>query len=186
MNILVISNSLIILELFKRALENKNLQGELTQSAQEAKSDSYSAIFLDDTLPNILEEIDFIHNNFDFNEIVIIGEDRYNIASLELKKPFLMSDIESLLLEIQEEYSSEEIGSILDINEIKKIKEIMKQSEEEPLESNLFYKLKKEKKIIATKKEASKLLKKLCKMDKKERKKLLKKVQLTITIKVKR
>ncbi len=179
MNILVISNALVVLELFKQASAKKGIQAELVHSLKEAKGDSYSVIFIDDTIHRLKEEIDVIQNSFDYNELIIIGKESQNLASRTLPKPFLLEDILLLLEELEDEYGSL-VQSVLDINEIEKIKKLMQETEETA--HSLLDNLKEQKKLKAKNKEAKQLLKELCTLEKKELKKLFKKYKISIKI----
>ncbi len=188
MNILIISNSLVVLELFKKVAHEEEIEAEFVNSVFEATNDSYSAIFIDDILKDLDKEIEYIQNHFDYNYLIIIGKDSQNLASLTLPKPFLITDIKEILKDIKEESSEVDIKSVLDINEIEKIKKIMQEQEREnssKRKSGFKEALKEHKNIKAKNKEAKKLISYLCKMDKKELQKLFKEAKITLKIEFK-
>jgi len=192
MNILVISNSLIVKELFKKAAKKEDIEIEFQNSVFNAQEEGYSAIFIDDSTKNLEQEIDFIQDNFDYNHLIIIAqeENKYNYQTLT--KPFLLDDIIELIEELKEENSEVEINSVLDINEIEKIKELMQLTEEPKAKEKKKKKSLKIKDILEEKKdiklknkELKKFLKKLSKADKKLINKLFDEATITLKIEFK-
>lgn len=185
MNTLIISDSLVIKSIFEDAIKEKNISLEFVNSSTKAQDDSYMAIFIDDSLKNLKDEIDYIQNNFDYNSLIILGNNNYEFDFSSIKKPFLSEDIQEIFSELEEE-SSMQISSILDINEIEKIKSLIAENEKiDKKESSFIKKIKDKKSLKLKNKKAKKLLKELLKLNKKELKKVLKKSNVTIKIEFK-
>ncbi|NPA27572.1 MAG: hypothetical protein GXN91_00790 [Epsilonproteobacteria bacterium] len=196
MKSLVISKSKVLLQFFKIVLKDK---GEYVTSAKEAKDKEYNIIFIDDIM-NVKSELSYIkENNLKYEYLILVGEGGESEFDLTLKKPFLPKDLEELIenLEITQDIdiieSIEDLATnlttsnspiktnVLDPLEVAKIKELM----ETQIETDFVSILKNRKKIKAKNKEAKNILKELCKMDKKERKKLLKNCKISLKIELK-
>ncbi len=186
MNTLIISDSLVIKSIFEDAIKEKDISLEFVNSSKKSQSESYMVVFIDDTIKDLKDEIDYIQNNFDYNNLIILESNSCELTSFNnIKKPFLSEDIEKFFLELKEEESSVKISSILDIKEIEKIKSLIKDSEDIDKNGNFIEKVKNRENIKVKNKKAKKLLKDLLKLEKKELKKLLKKSSITIKIKFK-
>jgi len=188
MSILIISNSLVVEEVFKIALANKNIQMEFVKNVEDANEDSYSVIFLDEGISNIKEQINIIDNYIDYSELVAIANNEKEYTDFLLKKPFLPQDIENIIEQINIELEKRaEPANVLDLEEIERIKSIIElnESDEEIIKENFLNKLYEKESFKAKNKKAKKLLKELCKMGKKERKELLDNAKITIKIEFK-
>ena len=186
MEILVISNSLVIQELFKLVLKNKNAKVQYAQKAQDANSINYDIVFIDDYIPNLKEQIDFIKTHLRAKNITLLGGDDLELASLVdivLKKPFLPSDIEEIL----QKFDNKELSThILDPNEIAKIRALMDIDEDKKQEDLSYIERLENKEPLKLKKKAAKeFLLEILDLDKKELKSLLKGAKVSIKIKFK-
>ncbi len=187
MNILVISYSTIVMELLNLVFKDGNIQSEHAKLSDEAKNDSYDVIFIDDSTPNLVDEIENIKDNFSYSKLILIGNSvDSTLVDIVVKKPFLPKDIKDILKKINSTTNKENISiketNVLNYDEIAKIKELMalteidedKLSVIEKLEQNISQKLKG--------KEAKEFLYECRGLTKKELKKLLKGAKVSIKI----
>jgi hypothetical protein len=196
MKSLVISNSKILLQFFELVLDKR---AEYVDKAKNAKSKRYNLVFIDDIL-DVKKEIDYIKKHLKYNYLILVGNDKKyrDFVDLVLKKPFLPRDIEDLVerlkdnkrilkledvisdLELYEEEMETIKTNILDPDEVAKIKELIPKDE-----SQIFSIINGKKKAKLKNKKAKKLLEEICKLSKKEKKKLLKDAKVVIKIKFK-
>jgi hypothetical protein len=188
MKILVISNSTVIVEIFKLALENKDFELEFVNHIEDAKDDFYSIIFIEEDSLNIKEQIDIIENYINYKELVSIGTQEREYSNLLLKKPFLPKDIEKFIEQIDKDLEEkDEPANVLDLEEIEKIKSLIQESEieEELIKKDAIEKFKDKESFKVKKKKAKKFLQELCLMDESVREELLDSAKITIKIEFK-
>jgi len=184
MHILILSNSLVVTELFKLALDN-DIKSEFKQNINDANRDSYDIIFIDDSLIDFDKQIESIESEIDYKELVAITNSDNEYSNKILQKPFLPKDITNTINEIKQELEKKnEPANVLDLEEIEKIKSIIELNEYEDKlnKKSTIDSLKSKESFKAKNKEAKKLLKELCKMDNKEVKELFKSAKVTIKI----
>jgi len=190
MNILVISNSTIVKELIKLVIQENNFNAEFKNSAKNADNINYTTVFLDDTVNNLEEQVEFIKSKLG-GELVLISSKKDNeIENIDkiLRKPFLPNDIKEILNSCRNEEQKEIKTNILDPEEIAKIKELMgieETSESIEYEKSYILMLEDKATLKVKNKKAKKLLYELSSLGKKELKKLLKDANITIKIKYK-
>jgi len=188
MNILVVSYSTIVIELLKLVFKENSIKNEHIKSVNNAKSDSFSVIFIDDSTINLKEQLEDIINNFSYSKLVFIGNADKNIENMVdivVKKPFLPKDIKEIIDDI--DFNKENVRtSVLDAQEIAKIKELMNLDDEILNNNNIFDNLRDKKDIILKRKEAKDFLLDCTKQSKKELKKMLKGAKISVKIKFKR
>ena len=185
MNILVITQSVVIEGLFNIVTQSSSITTTIVKSPQKAPKKSFDIIFIDDIIPNITQQIQYIKNNFSFKELVLLGKERdFHLPTI--KKPFLPQDIHSFLekSKVIQSISQEKTPNVLDPYEIEKIKALLEleESEVQINKDDFLHRLIQKESLSLTNKKAKKLLKQLCTLSKKERKKLLK--DATITLKI--
>ncbi len=187
MNILVISQSSIVIELLKLIFKDESINSEHIKSVDSASSDSYDIIFVDDSIYDLDEEIEDIKDNISYKKLVLIGSsDIDNEFDIVVKKPFLPKDIEEILDDIDEIEDSSDAGTnVLDINEIEKIKELMNMDDEDDIE-DIIDRLNRREDIKLKGKDAKEFLYECRGLTKKELKKLLKGAKIKINIKFKK
>ncbi len=184
MNILVLSYSTVVKELLKMVF--KDITTCEASSLDEVDGDSYSAIFIDDSLSDLDEVVDEIINNFSYTKLVLIGsdsnlEDRVDIS---IQKPFLPNELKDILTDIEESSKNSKETNILNKIEIDRIKELM--SLDEVRNSSSFVDLLERKESLNLKsKGAKEMLFELSTLDQKELKNLLKGAKVSIKIKFK-
>jgi len=185
MDILVLSNSLIVNELFKLAISS-DINAEFITTSNSAKNDFYDAIFVDETISNLDNEVEFLQHNINYNNLIAIASQEQQFTQNILKKPFLPQDIQNLLQSFKTSQPSQP-SNILDLEEIERIKSIMQLDleEENIKKQNPLVALEEKKSFKAKNKKAKEVLKKLCKMKKTELKELLKNAKLTIKVEFK-
>jgi hypothetical protein len=184
MSILILSNSLIVIELFKIALLSKDRDIEFAQNISNIHKNRYDIVFVDENISNLNSQIDFIKSEIEYKELVAITNKPSEYATVTLQKPFLAEDINRLLEELEQKEQKSEPANVLDLDEIEKIKSIMALND---YEENLTKKdpieaLNAKESFKAKNKSAKKVLKEICKMDKKELKELFKSAKVTIKI----
>jgi len=190
MNILVISNSTIVKELIKLVIQENNFNAEFKNSAKNADNINYTTVFLDDTVNNLKEQVEFIKSKLG-GELVLISSKKDNeIENIDkiLRKPFLPNDIKEILNSCRNEEQKKIKTNILDPEEIAKIKELMgieETSESIEYEKSYILMLEDKATLKVKNKKAKKLLYELSSLGKKELKKLLKDANITIKIKYK-
>jgi hypothetical protein len=184
MSILILSNSLVVIELFKIALLSKYSNVEFAQSISSAQQDSYDIIFVDENISNLNSQIEDIESNIDYGELIAITNSPSEYATVTLKKPFLAEDINRLLEELEQKKQESEPANVLDLDEIERIKSIMALNdyEENLIKKDPIEALSARESFKAKNKNAKKVLKELCKMDKKKLKELFKSAKVTIKI----
>lgn len=185
MEILVVTQSVVVEGLFRVVEQNAALQTTFCQSAKELEQEYFDVIFIDDIVPNLKEEIDYIHENIQFLELVLLGkENHFHLPTIA--KPFLPQDIYNFLEQVKvlEDLPKKEPPNVLDPYEIEKIKALLKleESEEKQIKNDYLNRLVQKESLTLKNKKAKKLIKLLCSLSKKERKKLLK--DATITLKI--
>jgi len=184
MNILVISYSSIVIELLNLVFKDEYIKSEYVKSVNSAKNDSYDVIFIDDSTPNLEEEIDNIKDNFGYSKLILIGNSNSeNIVDIVIKKPFLPKDIKEILRGIKMHLNSIKESNVLNIDEIEKIKELMSLAEEE---LSAVGRLEKKESLKLKGKEAKEFLYECRGLTKKELKKLLKGAKISIKVDFKR
>ena len=184
MRILILSNSLVVTELFKLALDS-SIKSEYKQNIDNADKESYDIIFIDDSLVDFNKQIERIESDIEYNELIAIANEDNELVSKTLKKPFLPKDITKIIEDVKKEQEHKsEPANVLDLDEIERIKSIIELNEyEEKINRKKFTdSLKSKESIKAKNKEAKKLIKELCKMSKKEQKELFKSAKVTIKI----
>jgi hypothetical protein len=193
MNVLVVSFSNVVVELLKMVFKEHSLKSENQKSIQDAKSDSYSIIFVDDSTPNYKTQLQELIDNFSYSSLIFIGNGDKEIESsvdFTIKKPFLPNDIEEILAKIKIEPPKSKT-KVLDAQEIERIKALMDldledEDENQELEKNSAIELIKDKKSLKLKrKEAKEFLYDCTNLSQKELKKLLKGAKVSIKIKYK-
>jgi len=185
MDILIVTNSPVVLEMFKMAFLDKDINMEFVKSVDEAKKDSYFIVFIDDTVLNIDSQIDTLENYINYNELVGIVANEADFANHILKKPFLPENLTSLVNSILKEADSkDEPANVLDLEEIEKIKSIIALNESEELfaKKSVVEKLKDKESFKAKNKKAKKILKELCKMSNSELDELFASAKVTIKV----
>jgi len=192
MNILIISNSLIVKELLKLVLDGKDFNVEYKNRVQEANETHYALIFIDNTAKNLIEQIDFLEERVS-GKIVLLGSSDSavdEIVDRVIQKPFLPADIEELLDTIEISQEPKPKTKILDPDEIARIKALMAlddEESEEPLdELDYIERLEEKESLKLKKKEAKELIYELAKLSKKEIKNLLKGAKVSIKIEYKK
>jgi hypothetical protein len=187
MNILVISYSSIVIELLKLVFKDSNIKSEHTKSAKSAQSDSYDIIFIDDSSPDLKEQIIDIQDNFSFTKLILIGScDCEELVDSSVKKPFLPKDIKDIIDSTQEELKQK--SNVLNLEEIAKIKELMAQediSQEGDTQSPIDALVEQEN-LKLKGKDAKEFLYECRGLTKKELKKLLKGAKVSVKIEYKR
>ena len=184
MNILIVSNSFVVEELLKLILKEKN-NLEMQEDVEDAKRDSYDIIFIDDSVQNIVSQIEYAQNSLNTQVAFTTSIDSDIKANYIVVKPFLPQDIENIIEQLEEKNIDSLQTNVLDPEEIAKIKELMQLDEEleESKENiNIQELLKAKISLKAKKKEAKELLLELCDLDKKDLKKLLKGAKVSIKI----
>ena len=183
MNILVISYSSIVIELLKLVFKDNNIKSEYTKSTDNAQNDSYDIIFIDDSTPNLIEQIEKIKENFDYFKLILIGKlDNKNLVDIIITKPFLPKDIKDIVDGIKKEKKKANTKThILDFEEITKIKELMALDDDKK-ELSTLDKLEQKKSLKLKGKDAREFLYECRGLTKKELKRLLKGAKISIKI----
>ena len=186
MNILIVSSSFVVEELLKLILKEKN-NLEIQEDVEDAKRDSYDIIFIDDSVQNIVSQIEYAQNSLNTQVAFITSIDSDIKANYIVVKPFLPQDIENIIEQLEAKNIDSLQTNVLDPEEIAKIKELMQLDEfEDEDELENIERLRDKKSLKVKKKEAKELLLELCKLDKKELKKLLKGAKVSIKIEYKK
>jgi len=187
MKILVISNSLIIQELLKLVLDNREDSAEYIQRAQDAEDINYDILFIDDFISDLKAQIDFAKSSLRAKRVILLGgEEDLELGSLvdiALKKPFLPTDIEDVL----EKFNTKDLNTnVLDPDEVAKIKALM-ELDETSREDKLSYidKLENRENLKLKKKSAKEFLVEILELNKKELKGLLKGAKVSIKVEFK-
>ncbi len=189
MNILIVSTSFVVEELLKLILKDKNYNLESQEDVENAKRDSYNIVFIDDSVQDITSQIEYAQDRLKSQVALLTSVDSNIEATYVVVKPFLPHDIEGIIEELEDKIITATPTNILDPEEIAKIKELMEMDEEiesqEDILDNIEL-LKDKKSLRVKKKEAKELLLELCKLDKRELKKLLKGAKVSIKISYKK
>ncbi len=187
MKILVISNSLIVQELLKLVLDNREDSSEYIQKAQDAEDINYDIVFIDDFISNLKRQIDFVKSSLKAKRVILLGGEKDlelgSIVDIILKKPFLPADIEDVL----GKFNNKDISTnILDPEEIAKIKVLM-ELDEDSSEDELSYieMLENKESLKLKKRDAKEFLYEILKLNKKELKALLKGAKVSIKVEFK-
>ena len=187
MKILVISNSLIVQELLKLVLDNREDSSEYIQKAQDAEDINYDIVFIDDFISNLKRQIDFVKSSLKAKWVILLGGEKDlelgSIVDIILKKPFLPADIEDVL----GKFNNKDISTnILDPEEIAKIKVLM-ELDEDSSEDELSYieMLENKESLKLKKRDAKEFLYEILKLNKKELKALLKGAKVSIKVEFK-
>ncbi len=188
MNILIVSNSLVVEELLKLVLKSKDYNLEFQKDVEDADISSYDIVFIDDSAQDLTSQIEFAQDGL-HSKVALIASTNSDVeANYIITKPFLPQDIETILDNIESSKLSTKVTNILDPEEIAKIKELMQMDDEE-LEAEDSQEdiknidlLKDKKSIKLKKKDAKELLLELNNIDEKELKKLLKGAKVSIKI----
>ena len=188
MNILIVSNSLVVEELLKLVLKSKDYNLEFQKDVEDADISSYDIVFIDDSAQDLTSQIEFAQDGL-HSKVALIASTNSDVeANYIITKPFLPQDIETILDNIESSKLSTKVTNILDPDEIAKIKELMQMDDEE-LEAEDSQEdiknidlLKDKKSIKLKKKDAKELLLELNNIDEKELKKLLKGAKVSIKI----
>ena len=190
MNILIVSNSLVVEELLKLVLKDKDYNLEYQTDVEDADRNSYDIIFIDDSAQDLASQIEFAQDGLKSQVALITSADNDIKANHLIIKPFLPQDIETVLDNLEERVLAAAPSNILDPEEIAKIKELMQMDDElqesEEISLDNIELLKDKQSIKLKKKEAKELLLELNKLNKKELKKLLKGAKVSIKISYKR
>jgi len=187
MNILVISYSTIVMELLNLVFKDDNITSEHSKSTDNTQDDSYDIIFIDDSTPNLKDEINNIKDNFSYSKLILIGNSANEKAvDIVIKKPFLPKDIKEILDSIKKELKNipkAKKTNVLNYEEIAKIKELMElELDEEIKELSTIDKLEQKESLKLKGKDAKEFLYDCRGLTKKELKKLLKGAKITIKI----
>ena len=186
MKILIISNSLIVQELLKLVLDNREDSAEYIQRAQDADDINYDIVFIDDFIPELKAQIDFVKSRLKAKRVILLGGEDLELGSvvdIVLKKPFLPTDIEDIL----EKFNTEDIDTnILDPDEIAKIKALMELDEDSSEDELTYIDMLENRENLKLKKRAAKeFLYEILSLDKKELKSLLKGAKVSIKVEFK-
>jgi len=186
MNILVISYSTIVMELLNLVFKDDNITSEHSKSTDNTQDDSYDIIFIDDSTPNLKDEINNIKENFSYFKLILIGNSANEKAvDIVIKKPFLPKDIKDILESIKKELNKKEIKktNVLNFEEIAKIKELMElELNENNRELSTIDRLEQKESLKLKGKDAKEFLYECRGLTKKELKKLLKGAKISIKI----
>ena len=185
MNILIISNSIVVEELLKLVLKNKDYNLEYQKDVEDADRDYYDAVFIDESSQDLNSQIEYAQEGLQSQVVLIASKDTDTNADYVVVKPFLPEDIELVIDNLKDKTIERKETNILDPEEIAKIKELMQLDEFEDELENIEC-LRDKKSLKVKKKEAKELLLELCKLDKKELKKLLKGAKVSIKIEYKK
>jgi len=190
MILLIVSKSLIVSELLKIVLDEKKIDAEYVSSAKDAEDINYNIIFIDNSIDNLFEEIEFIKDNLK-GEIILLGNADSSIENRVEKvvnKPFLPEDIAEILNSYQKSAEEKSIQkevktNILDPLEIVKIKELMQEDDDDDIDHRTYLeKLEDRENLKLKKKEAKEFLYEILPLTKKELKRLLKGAKISIKI----
>jgi len=188
MNALVVSNSLVVLELLKIVLDKLNIKAEFVKNAVDVQDFNYDLIFIDDSLNNAKREIDFVKSKLQYKNLILLGNNNKTLVTLSdisIKKPFLPADLEDLINKINGNKKSEPKikTNVLDPNAIAEIKALMDEEiNEDDIKKSCLDLLREKNNLKLKNKKAKKFLKKLCKLQKDELKELLKDAKIKISI----
>ncbi len=185
MNILIVSNSLVVEELLKLVLKNKNYNLEYQKDVEDADRNGYDIIFIDESSQDLNSQIEYAQDGLKSKVVLIASADTDTRADYLVVKPFLPEDIEIVIDNIKEKNLKNNSTNVLDPEEIARIKEIMQLDDEiEDIQENIdcIELLRDKKSVKVKKKEAKELLLELSELNKKELKKLLKGAKVSIKI----
>ncbi len=183
MNILIVSNSLVVEELLKLVLKDKDYNLEYQKDVEDADRNSYDIIFIDDSSQDLNSQIEYAKDGLNSKVALIASADTDTKADYLVIKPFLPEDIEQVIGYAKKNELKNSSTNVLDPEEIAKIKELMQLDEfEDEDELENIERLRDKKSIKVKKKEAKKLLLELCELDKKELKRFLKGAKVSIKI----
>jgi len=198
MNILVISNSVIVKELIRLATKECNYNIEYQNSAKDAQDLNYCLVFIDDSLQDFNSQLEFIKSKLAKSTVLLsnnkIKPNRY--IDYTINKPFLPNDIKDILDKCEKSNKKEEPNkkietSILNPEEIAKIKTLMEMELNEDIneiedDKSYILMLEEKESLKLKSKKAKKLLYELGSLGKKEFKKLLKDAKVSIKIEYKK
>jgi len=195
MNILVISNSVIVKELIKLVAEDYDYSIEYQNSAKDAQDFNYCLVFIDDSSQDINSQLEFIKSKLRGDTVLLSSSkiEPNEYIDYTINKPFLPNDIKDILDRCKEfdktkEQSEKIETSILDPQEIAAIKALMEMELDEEDsktsedERSYILMLEDKESLELKNKKAKKLLYELGSLGKKEFKKLLKGAKVSIKI----
>jgi len=198
MNILVISNSVIVKELIRLTTKECHYNIEYQNSAKDAQDLNYCLVFIDDSLQDFDSQLEFIKSKLAKSTVLLsnnkIEPNRY--VDYTINKPFLPNDIKDILDKYEKSKKKEESNkkietSILNPEEIAKIKTLMEMELNEDIneiedDKSYILMLEEKESLKLKSKKAKKLLYELGSLGKKEFKKLLKGAKVSIKIEYKK
>lgn len=191
MNILVISYSSVVIELLKLVFKDDNIKSEHIKSTDNAQSESYDIVFIDDSTPNLKEQIEDLRDNFSYAKLILIGNcSSEELVDIVVKKPFLPKDIKEIIKDVKfnlQNRISKKETNVLNLEEIAKIKELMALDDiKKSKEITTIDKLEEKTNLKLKGKDAKEFLYECRGLTKKELKKLLKGAKISIKINYKR
>ncbi len=169
LRVILFNTSSVVFELISLGLEELDIEFTQINNAQILPQDSYDILFIDE-LYSKSKDIESIIGQIDVNhKILLSSSDKSNIVGITqiVTKPFLPADISYI---VKKEFKT----SILDINEIESIKELLDDALLEHLDESILTKKSKKDKD---------LLKELFSMKTKKLKKILEGAEINISIK---
>ncbi len=200
MTLLLISKNRVVKEMFRIATTNDDFELYLAERLEDIDIDRFNFLFIDEDILN-QTDINQIRDNFMIEHTVLISSARSTPPSYIkniLKKPFLPSDILSIIQNRDDSKESEEKtitlksfleekveSNVLNIEDIKQIRELLDDDTIEP-EAEAFLSNwqpgSEDKECIKVDLKAKEILKLLKDIKPKQLKKLLKGSKITITI----
>lgn len=194
MKILLLTRNHVVREFVALVADRVEAELVVIEDASELKEGSFDFFFVDDRGGLLQQGIEILEQLDECRSILLCSKlsNGYKLFDIKVKKPFLPSDIQAILLDKQEEESAPQDKRVLNLEDIEEIKSLLEDDELETgikgniakanINTHTKHKKKKKKKkhkIIS----GEKFLQTILKMDKKDTRALLSDAEVTITIK---
>ncbi len=184
--ILLLNTNVVIFELLSLGLEDTKSKLIEIVSKQSLPQDFYDIVFIDDSY-GTTDDIQLILDQLNVEKKILLSTvSKSDIKGLTqiITKPFLPTDIATIVKESSSVRDLDKRSSVLDLEEIQTIKELLDEEASESIDNTVVYSPKKSKKQKRKKtKEIDSLVEKILSMKTKKIKQILEGADITISIK---
>jgi len=126
MHILLINNNPVVSRLLKLCVKNRDIEVEEIKDTKDANKESYDILFVDDVLYSDEVALFMEHSTLFKSVLFCFEKEYYHLFDTTIKKPFLPSQITQVIEEVSKALEQlEQKKSVLDTNELKKIKALL-------------------------------------------------------------
>jgi len=131
MHILLINDNPVVSRLMALCVQNEDILLEEVKNIDNTNRDTYDIVFVDEA--SYRKTIQHLKHKLRIEKSILFTNNDVKISDfdMQIKKPFLPSEIKEIFKQIKEKNTSQSNTRILDSNEVEKIKDLLNMDENE-------------------------------------------------------